>query len=73
MTYRSIGYKRRQYEDIARLLGLTWLVFDGDPKVKLVMENLTNQFAVLFTNDNGRFDRARFERAVEDWKNGRRA
>ncbi len=53
-TYKTTGYKHRQYEDIARILGgaKTWrLVYD--------------EFVRLFAADNPRFDAERFRRAVE--------
>ena len=52
-VYKSTGYKRRHYEDLARILGEARNVDD-----------VTSGLLVLFSRDNPRFDADRFMRAV---------
>lgn len=59
--YKSVGYKRRHYEDIARLLGAV----DS-------LEGFRAQIVNLFRNDNTRFDVDKFNARIAEWKDGKR-
>jgi hypothetical protein len=72
VNIKSVGYKRRQYEDVARLLGEAQARRSESPEVLAELENLTFQFVRLFAEDNHRFERARFELRVKEWKEGKR-
>ena len=67
-TYKTSGYKARQYEDIARLLGQTKRV---NPCAAL--EDLHTDFVSMFRADNDRFDVHRFDSRVEEWRTGKQS
>ncbi len=57
-TYKTSGYKHRQYEDIARILGVNWT---DD------LRGVYSAFVALFEQDNDRFDRDRFDNAIRSY------
>lgn len=60
-TYKSIGYKKRHYEDLARILGTStnWAdVYDA--------------IVVMFARDNPRFNAQRFADRVKEYTEGKR-
>jgi len=60
-TYKSIGYKKRHYEDFAKILGTSanWA-------------DIYDAVVILFCRDNPRFNAERFATAVKDYTEGRR-
>ena len=58
-------YEKRHYEDIATILFEGYQHTDG-PAQEVILELLTNDFADLFADDNPRFDRKRFKKAVDN-------
>jgi hypothetical protein len=59
-TYKSVGYKKRQYEDFARIIG----------KCES-LAGLVAQIENLFAEDNPRFDRERFNDRIREYQQGK--
>ena len=73
-NYKTSGYKARQYEDIARLLGQAKRILPAMALNALEALNaLHHEFAVMFARDNDRFDTHRFDSRVEEWRTGKRS
>lgn len=78
-AYTTTGYKRRQYEDVARIIGTrmyhaTTTIDDEQNRAATFRElaAIQNAFEALFAADNDRFDTKRFDAAVADYAEGRR-
>lgn len=68
-TYKSIGYKTRQFEDLARIVGEAMRVHGFDnPALCLVM----NKLETLFRSNNPQFSSDRFLDRVLEYAEGRR-
>lgn len=64
-TYKSIGYKKRHYEDIARILGEAL-------RTNSSVSDVTSAFTHLFARDNERFNPSRFDARVGEYRRGDR-
>ena len=73
--YKSTGYKRRQYEDVARIIGERMRIaaaLDTHLAREAHLTEIKNDFAELFASDNERFDRERFEARSAEYAIGKR-
>lgn len=71
--YKSTGYKRRAYEDFARIIGER-LQADGQDAGRYNAILWTGiAIADLFAADNPLFDRERFNARITEWREGKRS
>ena len=66
----SSKYARRHYEDVAQILYTLRIEFPalGNEEKVAMYDRLFEMFTLMFSQDNERFDSARFTRAAFDGK-----
>lgn len=71
-TYTTVGYKKRHYEDVARVLGENLRIRGSLSSADAALNAVTEDFIRLFSADNGRFDDSRFRARIAEYAEGSR-
>ncbi len=73
--YKTTGYKRRHYEDVARILGARKNLaanLNTHASREAHIDEVAADFIALFLDDNPRFDPARFKARIAEYATGAR-